>query len=101
LYAELTSWKDPDGTRYAENVTPLARFFADGLAGYLIDLERPNKMAGQANTAFTLNLLLDYVDATRDMTIKRAVSETARRLYSTEKDCATESEAKTPDMVSP
>ncbi len=101
LYAELASWKDADGARYAESATPLARYFADSLVGYLIDLERPNRTAGQPNSALTLGLLLDYVDATRDMTIKRAVSETARRLYLADTDCATETEAVSPEMVSP
>lgn len=101
LYAELATWKDADGTRFAENATPLARYFAESLVGYLIDLERPNRAPGQANSAFTLGLLLDYVDATRDMTIRRAVSETARRLYLTDTNCATETEAATPEMISP
>ena len=101
LYAELATWKDADGTRYAENATPLARFFADGLVVYLIDLERPNRTAGQANSALLLSLLLDYVDATRDQTIRRAVTETARRLYLTDKNCATADEAKSPEMISP
>jgi hypothetical protein len=101
LYAELATWKDPDGTRYAENATPLARFFADGIVGYLVDLERPNRMANQTNSALTLDLLLDYVDATRDMTIKRAVSDAARRLFQADTNCATDTEAASPEMVSP
>ena len=101
LYAELATWKDPDGTRFAENATPLARFFADGIISYLVDLERPTRAAGQTNSALVLGLLLDYVDATRDMTIKRAVSDAARRLFQTDADCATKSEAATPEMVSP
>ena len=101
LYAELATWKDPDGARYAESATPLARFFADGLVGYLVDLERPTRAAGQTNSAFVLTLLLDYVDATRDMTIKRAVSDAARRLFETDTDCKTSTEASSPEMVSP
>lgn len=101
LYGELATWKDPDGTRYAENATPLARFFADGMVSYLIDLERPNRMAGQTNSALMLGLLLDYVDATRDMTLKRAASETARRLFESDKSCATKDEAASPETVSP
>jgi len=101
LYGELVTWKDPDGTRYAENVTPLARFFADGMVSYLIDLERPNRMAGQTNSALMLGLLLDYVDATRDMTLKRAASDTARRLFESDKNCTTKDEAASPEMVSP
>ena len=89
LYAELATWKDPDGARFAENATPLARFFADGIISYLVDLERPTRAAGQTNSAFVLGLLLDYVDSTRDMTIKRAVSDAARRLFLTDTDCAT------------
>jgi hypothetical protein len=101
LYGELATWKDPDGARYAENATALARFFADGIVGYLVDLVRPNRMGTQTNSAFTLNLLLDYVDSTRDMTIKRAVSDAARRLFQADTNCATDTEAASPEMVSP
>jgi hypothetical protein len=101
LYAELATWKDADGAKYAENATPLARFFADGLVGYLVDLERPNRAASQANSALSLGLLLDYVDATKDMTIKRAVNDAARRLFLNDGVCATETEAASPEMVSP
>ncbi len=101
LYAELATWKDPDGTRYAENASALARFFTDALPAYLVDLERPVRTAGQTNTAFILNMLLDYVDVTRDMTVKRAVSDTARRLFTVDTNCATETEATNPEMVSP
>jgi hypothetical protein len=101
LYGELATWKDADGARYAENVTPLARYFADSLVGYLVDLERPNRTAGPANSALSLSLLLDYVDITRDMTIKRAATEAARRLYSADTNCAIETEAESPEMVSP
>src|SRR5262245_18985301 len=101
LYAELATWKDADGARYAENVTPLARYFADSLVGYLVDLERPNRTASQANSALSLSLLLDYVDITRDMTIKRAATEAARRLYSADKNCVIDTEAESPEMVSP
>jgi hypothetical protein len=101
LYADLATWKDPDGTRYAENAAPLARYFADGIVGYLVDLERPNRAANQTNSALSLGLLLDYVDATRDMTIKRAVGDAARRLFQSDTACATGTEATTPEMVSP
>lgn len=101
LYAELATWKDADGARYAENATPLARFFADGLVSYLVDLDRPNRAAGQANSALSLELLLDYVDATRDMTIKRAVTDAARRLFLNDSVCATATEAAVPEMMSP
>lgn len=101
LYAELVTWKDPGGARYAENALPLARFFADGLPGYLVDLERPNRAAGQANSALSLGLLLDYVDATRDMTIKRAVGDAARRMFQNDTACAASTEAASPEMVSP
>jgi hypothetical protein len=101
LYAALATWKDADGTRYAENATPLARFFVEGTVSYLVDLERPTRTASQANSALALELLLDYVDATRDTTIKRAASDAARRLFLTDKACAVSTEAAAPEMVSP
>ena len=101
LYAELSTWKDPDGARYSDNVAPLARFIADSLIAYLVDLDRPVKMAGQTNTAFALGFLLDYSDIARDTTITRAVSDTAKRLFLADTNCATETEAASPEMVSP
>jgi hypothetical protein len=101
LYAELSTWKDPDGARYSDNVAPLARFFADALIAYLVDLDRPVRAAGQTNTAFALGLLLDYSDITRDTTIARAVGETAKRLFLGDTNCATETEAASPEVVSP
>jgi hypothetical protein len=101
LYAELATWTDPDGARYADNSTALARFFTDGIVSFLVDLERPNRAGTNANSALTLNLLLDYVDRTRDMTIKRAVGDAARRLFLTDTSCATNTEAASPEMVSP
>ena len=101
LYAELATWKDPDGARYAESAAPLARYFVEGIVAYLADLERPNRGASQANTALSLDLLLDYVDATRDMTIKRVVGDTAKRVFSSDTACETKTEAATPEMVSP
>ena len=98
LYAELATWKDADGARYAENVTPLARYFADSLVGYLVDLERPNR-PGQANSAVSLNLLR-ITSITRGLTIKRAVTETAQRL-SDRYQLRIETEAELPEMVSP
>ena len=101
LYAELATWRDPDGTRYAENAAPLARHFSESLVAFLIDVERPNRAAGQTNSAFMLGLLLDYVDATRDMTIGRAATETAKRIFLNDTDCATDLEAVSPEMDSP
>jgi hypothetical protein len=101
LYAELSTWKDPDGARYSDNVAPLARFIADSLIAYLVDLDRPVKVAGQTNTAFALGLLLDYSDIVRDTTIARAVGETAKRLFLADTNCATDTEAASPEMVSP
>jgi hypothetical protein len=101
LHAELAGWKDPEGTRWADNVAPLAKYFADSLIAYLVDLDRPNRAASQQNTALSLGLLLDYVDATHDTTMGRATSETAKRLFLTDTNCATDTEAAAPEMVSP
>jgi hypothetical protein len=101
LHAELASWKDPEATRWADDVAPLARYFADSLIAYLVDLDRPNRAPTQQNTAFALGLLLDYVDATHDATMARAAGETAKRLFLADSPCATDTEAAAPEMVSP
>jgi hypothetical protein len=101
LHAELGTWRDPDAARWVDNVAPLGKFFADALIAYLIDLDRANKTATQANTAFALGLLLDYVDITHDTAIQRATEATSRRFFLTDKDCATDTEAATAEMISP
>jgi hypothetical protein len=101
LYADLATWKDSDGLRYAENAAPLARFLADGLVTYLASLERPNRGPSNVNSALALNVMLDYAEITRDLTIRRVVGDAARRFYLTDTACATNTEAAAPEMVSP
>src|SRR5262249_9454007 len=101
LQAELGNWKDAEASRWADSVSPLAKYFADSIVAYLIDLDRPNRAANQTNTAFSLGLLLDYADLTHDTTIARATADTARRLFQPDSHCATESEAAAPEIVSP
>jgi len=101
LQAELGSWKDTEASRWADNVAPLGKYFADAIIAYLIDLDRANKAASQANTAFSLGLLLDYADLTHDTTVARATADTARRLFQTDVNCGTDSEAASPELVSP
>jgi Protein of unknown function (DUF2891) len=101
LQAELGLWKDPEASRWTDNVAPLSKQFAESLVTYFVDLDRPNRSATQANSAFALGLLLDYVDVTKDTMIQRSTGDAARRFYSSDTTCATESEASSPELVSP
>lgn len=101
LYAELMTWNDPDGEKWTANMAPLARFFSESLVPYLTDLERPNRTATQANTAFALNLALDYTGNAHDSALQRAIEATAKRFYASATNCATDTEAVSPELVSP
>jgi hypothetical protein len=101
LQAELAMWKDAEASRWTDNVAPLAKHFADSLVTYLIDLDRPNRTATLTNTALALGLLLEYVDVTKDTTIQRSSTDAAKRFYLSDTTCATETEASSPELVSP
>ena len=102
LHAELASWKDPEATRWADNVAPLAKHSRRRSARLP---RRPRSPQPRREPAEQRVLAWPAARLRRghprDATMGRAASETARRLFLADTNCATENEAATPEMVSP
>ncbi len=93
LQAGLVSWPDSQATRWAGAVAPLASWMSDSLVAYLAALEHPERNGTLQNTAFSLDLALDYADATDDDALRRTLVGAVRRFYMSDRDCDTQAEA--------
>jgi hypothetical protein len=101
LYGDLLTWNDPDGKKWAANVEPLARFFSAGLAKYLTELPDATRIGEHPNTAYSMNMMLDYADAAGDATLRKAVFATANRFFLGDSDCPTAYESAGASFLSP
>ena len=93
LQAELRVATDSQARRWAANVAPLANWMADSLAAHMSALARPVRTGSQANTALTLNLALDYADASANIRLRTTLQDAARKFYLADKECDTRAEA--------
>jgi hypothetical protein len=101
LYAELTTWNDPDGRSLAENVAPLARQFSEKLSDYFNSLSYPIRVGTHNNTALSINFVLDYTSAVDDPGLQSAVYNAATRLFSADTNAPTTYEPCHNDFLSP
>ena len=99
LSAELRTWPDTQADRWSADVTPLATWMADSLAGYMNTLVVPVRTGAQTNTAQSMTLALDYAGAIGDASrgeaasrLRSAILGAARRFYLSDSTCATELE---------
>jgi len=101
LYAELITWDDPDARTWAQNVAPMADQFSKKLITYYKDLPFPTRTGMHPNTAFSINLLLDYTQIMKDTALREVVTQTARRFFGNDRACATSYEPQGTDFLSP
>ena len=101
LYGETRSWNNPDGRKLSVAVAPLARWMSDRLVFYIYDLKFPTRTGAESNTAWSMSLALDGAYLSENETLKNAIHDSAIRLYSKDKDCATQFEPQNADVVSP
>lgn len=99
--ADLSDWKDPDGEKWAANMTPLATWVSSEMASFLDNLPQPNRGGVHPNTAFGMYLMLDYVELTKDEALQAAISNAAKRFYTDDKNCSTKDEPAGSDFLSP
>lgn len=101
LYGELRAWDDPDARRWAANLQPLAKLMQDRLTPYLKSLAEPIRVGTHANTAFTLQLLLEYARATGERELEATVIERSRAFFGADAGCAPNVEVSGSDFLSP
>lgn len=92
LDAELRTWPDSQAQRWTSNLAPLATWMADSLGAYYLALVEPVRSGAQNNTAQSMTLALDYADVAHDERLRRAITTSARKLFSADSTCATQSE---------
>ncbi len=101
LAAELADWKDPDGQKWAANMSPLAEWASAEMAKFFKDLNQPNRGGVHPNSSFAMYLMLDYVDLMKDEPLHASIIETANRFYEKDKNCSTKTEPAGSDFLSP
>lgn len=101
LYGALKSWDDPDAKKWAANIEPLAKVLQERLTPYLKTLAAPMRVGTHANTAFTLQLLLEYARGTGDSSLSATVAQQARNFFRADAGCAPNVEVSGSDFFSP
>jgi hypothetical protein len=100
LQGELESWNDPDARRWAANLQPLAKLFADRMVTYLDGLRQPVRSGIHPNTAMAMDNSLFY--ATHfDPKLDSAIRRNAVRLFMKDIHCNTAGEPGASDFQSP
>jgi hypothetical protein len=101
LQAELETWDDPDGRRFAAALRPLAARLAGLLAGYTGILSVPVRAGTHNNTAFAFTHALDYARAAKDAELERVLVSRSRDYFLGDRDCPGGFEPSGEDFISP
>ena len=101
LSAELRTWEDPGARRWSEALDPLARAFARRLEAFLKVQTYPIRTGVHPNTAFSLDLALDYALAAGDRGLERVIRDRARAWYGRDRNGPLAWEPGGEDFLSP
>lgn len=101
LHAELATWNDSDGKKLAENLAPLRALFVEKLASYYDTLPYASRAGMHTNTAMSMVLVLDALDAVPDEKLHVAVEKNAQRLFFGDSRCPTAYEPGGTEFLSP
>jgi hypothetical protein len=81
LSAELRSWDDPAASRWAQALQPLADALVAQFQAFLPKQTYPIRTGVHPNTAFSLELALDYARATGDKAFEALLVERSRAWF--------------------
>lgn len=81
LDAELRTWDDPAAARWAAALRPLSAVFARQLDAFLEKQTYPIRTGVHPNTAFSLDLALDYARAAKDTRLEARILDRARAWF--------------------
>lgn len=101
LAAELKSWEDADGQRWAANLAPLEQKIVDLTKDYLPRLSYPIRTGVHPDTAFALAQTLDYARQVGDTQLEILVASYAREKYLSDRDYPGRFEPSGEDFFSP
>jgi len=81
LAAELKAWDHPDARRWSAGLQPLADRVAAAYRDFLPKQTYPIRTGVHPNSAFSLELALDYAEATGDAGLAKLVGDKARAWF--------------------
>jgi hypothetical protein len=81
LAAELRTWDSPEARQWAMQLQPLTDAVVAQFEAFLPKLTYPNRVGVHPNTAFSLELALDYARAARDAKLEALLVERARTYF--------------------
>jgi Protein of unknown function (DUF2891) len=101
LCAELREWDDPQAREMLTNLKPLEDVAVERLRTWLPKLSHPVRIGEHDQTAFALGLILDYSRAKNDEGLVKLAVESARKFFSSDKNCPLAYEPSGEDFLSP
>ncbi|MFZ1375396.1 MAG: DUF2891 domain-containing protein [Geothrix sp.] len=101
LAAELREWEDPSAQRWAAALRPLADALTTRFMAFLPKQTYPTRTGVHPNTAFSLELALDYAQATGDARFEALIRERARDWFGRDRNGPLAWEPGGEDFLSP
>src|SRR5881296_891005 len=101
LCAELREWDDDEAREMAANLRPLEDAAVERLKTWLPKLSHPVRIGEHDQTAFGLGLILDYARSTKNDSLAKLASESARKFFLNDKSCPLNYEPSGEDFLSP
>jgi Protein of unknown function (DUF2891) len=86
LAAELETWDDPDGRRWAARFRPLSHAITDNFVRWLPVATYPLRTGVHTNTAFGISRALSYADLQPDGELSEALRGAASRWFGADED---------------
>jgi hypothetical protein len=101
LRAELLTWDDADGKRWAEILEPLAAEIAEMTKKYLDTLSVPVRAGTHHSTAFALTHIHDYAAVAGEVELTRVIERRSRDFFGDDERCPAAYEPSGEDFISP
>jgi hypothetical protein len=101
LCAELREWDDDQAREMAANLRPLEDAAVERLKTWLPKLSHPVRIGEHDQTAFGLGLMLDYARSTKNDSVARLATDSAKKFFLADKNCPLNYEPSGEDFLSP
>jgi hypothetical protein len=101
LCAELREWDDDQARGMAANLRPLEDAAVERLKTWLPKLSHPVRIGEHDQTAFGLGVILDYARSTKNDSLARLATDSAKKFFLADKNCPLNYEPSGEDFLSP
>jgi len=101
LCAELREWDDDQARGMAANLRPLEDAAVERLKTWLPKLSYPVRIGEHDQTAFALGMILDYARSTKNDSLARLATDSAKKFFLADKNCPLNYEPSGEDFLSP